>query len=146
MADLPPIRRQVVVPSTADVAFAVFTDHIGQWWPLADLSVYGKEAEVAFRDGRLVEHGPDGAEALWGTVLDWEPPHRLRLTWHPGAGADRATEVEVSFVPVTDDLTMVTVEHRGWERLGAPGPARRDRNRAGWDAVLPPFIAAATNA
>ena len=29
-----------------------------------------------------------------------------------------------------------------WERLGASGPARRDRNRAGWDAVLPHFTAA----
>ena len=29
-----------------------------------------------------------------------------------------------------------------WERLGADGPARRDRNRAGWSGLLPHYLAA----
>jgi hypothetical protein len=67
---LPPIRRQIVVPAAADLAFAVFTSEIGRWWPVgAGHSVYGDWSTpaggtVAFRDGRLVESGPSGATAL----------------------------------------------------------------------------------
>jgi len=132
---LPPLRRQVVVPAGPQVAFDVFTQQIGTWWPVDRHSVYGEKATAEFRDGRLIETSPDGEEAVWGTVLDWEPPWKLRITWHPGHSAERASEVEVSFSPVTDALTMVTLEHRGWERLTDPAAAR-DEYRNGWPTVL----------
>ncbi len=92
---LPPIRRQVVVPAAPDVAFEVFTDELGLWWPVGDgYSVYGAWAAaptVELREGRVVERGPGGAQAVWGTVLDWDPPRRVRLTWHPGSDADKAS-------------------------------------------------------
>ena len=132
---LPPIRRQIVVAATPDVAFEVFTAEIGEWWPLASHSVHGASATVGFRDGRLVERDSDGAEAVWGSVLDWEPPRGFRITWHPGSTPDRATEVEVAFAPVADDRTLVTLEHRGWETLPDPTGTRTEYGR-GWPAVL----------
>jgi uncharacterized protein YndB with AHSA1/START domain/uncharacterized protein YciI len=137
---LPPIRRQVVVPAAADIAFDVFTADIGRWWPVAaGFSVFA--GTVAFLDGRIVEYGPGGAEAaVWGSVLDWEPPRRIRLSWHPGSDSDKASEVEVSFAPVTDDQTLVTVEHRGWERLADPAAARQEYHR-GWPEVLAHYVA-----
>jgi uncharacterized protein YndB with AHSA1/START domain/uncharacterized protein YciI len=137
---LPPIRRQVLVPAPADRAFDVFTERIGTWWPVARHSVYGAGATPAFRDGQLIETGPEGDEVPWGTVLDWEPPRLLRLTWHPGYEAERASEVEVSFAPVTDTLTMVTLTHRGWERFPDP-QAARDEYRNGWPLVLGGYAA-----
>jgi uncharacterized protein YndB with AHSA1/START domain/uncharacterized protein YciI len=137
---LPPIRRQVVVPAGAEVAFEVFTARIGRWWPVASHSVYG-DSTVAFEDGRVVERGPAGAEAVWGTVLDWEPPHRLRMTWHPGSDPGKATEVEVSFAPVTDAQTLVTVEHRDRERYADPAAARQEY-RQGWPGVLGHYVEA----
>jgi uncharacterized protein YndB with AHSA1/START domain/uncharacterized protein YciI len=135
-----PLRRQVVVPAGPQVAFDVFTQRIGTWWPVEKFSVHGAGSTAAFRDGRLVETGPDGAEAVWGEVLDWEPPRRLRLTWHPGSTADRG-EIEVSFAPVTEALTLVTVEHRGWERYVDPAAAR-DEYGHGWPGVLDGYAAA----
>jgi uncharacterized protein YciI len=135
MDQLPPIRRQVVVPATAEVAFDVFTDEIGRWWPVREFSVHGDGADVGFRDGRVIERGPDGAETIWGTVLEWRRPYRLRLTWHPGTGADHASEVEVSFAEVVEDQTLVTVEHRGWERLPDPAAARKEFDH-GWPQVI----------
>jgi uncharacterized protein YndB with AHSA1/START domain/uncharacterized protein YciI len=135
MSQLPPIRRQVIVPGPVETAFAVFTDEIGHWWPLEDFSVHGKDATVAFHESRVVERGPGGEEAVWGTVLDWQPPHRLRITWHPGHEEAKATEVEVTFAAVTDDQTLVTLEHRGWERLADPAAARSEYDQ-GWPAVL----------
>ena len=74
-------------------------------------------------------------------MLDWEPPHRLRITWHPGSPAARAGEVEVSFAPVGEALTLVTVEHRGWERYGDPAAAR-DEYGHGWPGVLDGYAGA----
>jgi uncharacterized protein YndB with AHSA1/START domain len=130
-----PLRRQVVVAAGAELAFGTFVDDIGAWWPMERHSVYGAGATVALRDRRLVETAPDGREADWGTVLDWDPPRRLRLTWHPGHAADRASEVEVSFVEVDEGQTLVTLEHRGWERFDDPAAAR-DEYSHGWPSVL----------
>jgi uncharacterized protein YndB with AHSA1/START domain/uncharacterized protein YciI len=139
---VPPLRRQIVVPADPATAFKVWTDEIATWWPLERFSVYGDRAAVSFVDGRLVERGPDGGEATWGEVLDWEPPDRLRITWHPGRDAARATEVEVRFEAVEDfsgpglgPATLVTLVHRGWERLADP-QAARDEYENGWPVVV----------
>jgi len=137
---LPPIHRQVVVPASADKAFAVFTEQIGTWWPVGRFSLYGPDTTPAFRDGRLVETGPAGDEAEWGRVVAWEPPYRLRMTWHPGRPADRAGAVEVGFAPVTDTLTLVTITHTGWERLADPASSRREYGN-GWPLVLRDYAA-----
>jgi uncharacterized protein YndB with AHSA1/START domain/uncharacterized protein YciI len=141
---VPPVRRQVVVPAGAEVAFAVFTDEIGTWWPVElGHSVYGAGAQVVVEDAgphrQVVETGPEGGRAVWGTILDWEPPRRLRMTWHPGRGPEVVTEVEVRFEQVAGDQTLVTLEHRGWERLGDPLAARRGYN-VGWPTVLDRYV------
>jgi uncharacterized protein YndB with AHSA1/START domain/uncharacterized protein YciI len=137
---LPPIRRQVVVPAPADQAFDVFTQKIGSWWPVERHSVHGATATAAFQDGRLIETSAEGDQVEWGEVLAWEPPHMLRMTWHPGYGAERASEVEVSFAPVTPSATLVTVTHSGWERFSDPAAAR-DEYGSGWPGVLSGFAA-----
>jgi hypothetical protein len=38
---LAPIRREILVSPLPDRAFALFTSHIGRWWPLRDFSVSG---------------------------------------------------------------------------------------------------------
>src|SRR5262249_43002769 len=73
--------------------------------------------------GRIYERTPGGREHDWGEVLAWEPPRRLVYLWHLRFDRADATEVEVTFTPV-EGGTRVRIEHRGWERLGAVGPAR----------------------
>ncbi len=75
-------------------------------------------------------------------ILAWEPPTRLVYTWHLRADRTDATEVEIRFRDRGDATTQVEIEHRGWDRLGATGPARRDANGAGWAGVLPHFVTA----
>jgi uncharacterized protein YndB with AHSA1/START domain len=146
MTQLLALRRQIVVPAGVDLAFSTFTDDIGSWWPLADgFSVFGAGASVGLRDLEVVETAPDGREASWGTVLDWDPPYRLRLTWHPGQPVERASEVEVTFVEVSDGQTLVTLEHSGWERLADPAAAREEYNH-GWPIVLAQYIARVSEA
>jgi hypothetical protein len=39
-------------------------------------------------------------------------------------------------------VTVVEIEHRGWERLGAQGPAWREADKGGWRTLLPHYVAA----
>ena len=70
--------------------------------------------------------------------MAWEPPRRLAYLWHLGTDRSRATEVDISFTGGAS-ATTVTITHRGWERLGAAGPERRQRNRQGWAGLLPHY-------
>jgi hypothetical protein len=88
--------------------------------------------------GRIYERTAEGVEHDWGEVLDWEPPRRLRYLWHLRFDRADATEVEIVFAPAGEG-TDVTITHRGWERLGAKGPERRERNRRGWDGLIPHY-------
>ena len=136
-----PILRATHVRRAPDDAFRLFTDHIGAWWPLTSHSVLdGRAVSVAFVDGRIVERTVDGAEQVWGTVLTWEPPDRLVVSWHPGRPATQATEVEIRFLG-DEHGTRVEVEHRGWERLGDAADALRHgySGPSAWGYVLDHF-------
>jgi uncharacterized protein YciI/uncharacterized protein YndB with AHSA1/START domain len=135
-ATITPVRREVRVGCDPATAFELFTAHISAWWPMARHSVFGAPASVAFEDGRLVERLGSEA-AVWGTVLDWDRPRGFRITWHPGHGPERATEVAVSFA-ADGAGTTVTLVHTGWERLAEP-QAARDEYNSGWPGVLAGF-------
>jgi uncharacterized protein YciI len=131
-----PIRREILVAATPERAFALFTAHIGRWWPVHDLSVSGVDALVAFEGDHLVERS--GSEVnVWAEVIEWDPPAQLRLSWHPGHDTARATDVHVSFA-AHDDGTMVTLVHGGWERAEQPAAAAEEYGH-GWPAVLAAF-------
>ncbi len=132
------ITKTVVVPAPVERAWAVFTERIGEWWPLATHSLGGERTETAFAaPDRIYERWADGTERTWGRVLAWEPPARLVFTWE--VGEDSGNEVEVRFVPEGEG-TRVELEHRGWE-AGTP-EARRSYD-GGWEHVLGRFEAAA---
>jgi hypothetical protein len=141
-----PLRISFDVACSADHAFKVWTSEIHTWWP-PDHTVTGQAELIVLQGsvgGRIYERTADGLEHDWGQVTVWKPPTQLSYLWHLGADRAASTEVEIRFVDQGDVLTRVEIEHRGWERLGARGEARRDGNRAGWEAVLPHFIAAIT--
>ena len=47
--------------------------------------------------GRVYEVASNGTEATWATVLAWEPPRRVVLSWKPNLRDEPPTEVEVTF-------------------------------------------------
>ena len=79
--------------------------------------------------GRIFERTPGGIEHDWGEVTVWEPPRRLGYLWHLRRDRADATEVEIRFVAAGEGGPGSTIEHRGWEALGAEGEAWRDRNQ-----------------
>lgn len=141
-----PIRLEFEVACPVDHAFSTWTRRTSTWWPVSHTVSAADGLEVHFEPhvgGRIFERTPRGDEHDWGEITAWEPPGRLGYLWHLRADRADATEVEIRFVAVDGDRTRVEIEHRGWERLGAAGEERRDRNRGGWAGLLPHYVDAA---
>lgn len=140
-----PLRLSFDVDRPAAHAFEVWTRDIARWWP-ADHTATAEDGLTVVLEprvgGRLYERTADGREVDWGEVLAWDPPERFVYTWHLKRDRADATEVEIRFRPISPVSTRVEIEHRGWERLGSDGPTWRDRNRGGWDSLLPHYLAA----
>jgi uncharacterized protein YciI len=136
MPEIAPIRRSVHVRAPVDTAFALFTSHIGAWWPKAAHSVFGEGSLVAFEGDRLVERSNEGV-SVWAEVVEWDPPHAFHLAWHAGTAADRSTDLRVSFSPAGGE-TLVALEHSGWERAERPEESARNYGN-GWPTVLARF-------
>src|ERR671922_1092595 len=139
-----PLEIAFIVGCSPDHAFELWAELTTMWWPHGH-SVSGEPGlTVTFEPragGRIYERTPAGEEHDWGEVLVWEPPRRLVYLWHLRFDRADATEVEVTFAPDPDDATAtaVTIVHRGWERLGAKAAGRGERNRRGWDGLIPPY-------
>jgi uncharacterized protein YndB with AHSA1/START domain len=84
----------------------------------------------------------DGTRASWGTILAWDPPRRLVLSWKPNLSDRSPTELEITFTPESGG-TRVELEHRGWERLGPLAGDARSSYDENWGRVLARFAEAA---
>lgn len=141
-----PIRLAFEVACPLDHAFATWTERTSTWWPVSHTVTAADGLAITFEPrvgGRIFERTPAGVEHDWGEITAWEPPRRIGYLWHLRADRADATDVEITFESVDVERTRVEIEHRGWERLGAAGIERRDRNRGGWAGLLPHFIEAA---
>lgn len=136
---VPPLEKSIHVPCTPARAFQAFTAEIGQWWPLATHSVAEDQARGVTIEpragGRVFETDAAGGESDWGEVLEWAPPHRLVMTWHPGRTSSTGQTIDISFTAEAGG-TRVTLLHRGWEKLGAKAAGTRESYDQGWSAVL----------
>jgi uncharacterized protein YndB with AHSA1/START domain len=139
-----PLVLELEVACPPEHAFSVWAERTSLWWPHGHSVSGDRGLTVTFEPrpgGRIFERTPAGAEHDWGEVLAWEPPRRLAYLWHLRFDRTDATEVEITFAPAATG-TAVRIVHRGWERLGARAPERRERNRRGWDGLLPHYAGA----
>jgi uncharacterized protein YndB with AHSA1/START domain len=140
------VEKSVVVEAPVERAFEVFTKQVTAWWPLQQHGIFQEEAESLELEtnagGRFVERSKAGEEAVWGEVLDCDPPHRIAFTWHPGfEEGTPPTEIVVTFA-AEGAGTRVTLVHTGWEQLGESGAASREGYDSGWIGVLEQYRAA----
>ena len=106
------------------------------------MSAWFAPTEMEEREGGSLHFTMGSEMGSDGEVTAWEPPHRLVYTWHLRQDEPDATEVEILFDARPEGGTTVSIEHRGWERLGARGPDRRQANERGWGGLLPHYISA----
>ncbi len=134
-----PVRKEIHLPLSPAEAFQHFAGRLGEWWPFSKISVGATNVASVHLEGRqggrIFECWTNGEERSWGTILVWNPPERLRFSWHPGQDEHLAQEVELTFTPDRDG-TRVRLEHRGWEKLGDRAEAARERYNSGWELVF----------
>lgn len=137
------IRKSVTVPLSHRAAFTLFTEGIGTWWPGITHSVAQSVETRAVMEPRLGGHISEESAAgtvTWGTITAWDPPESFTTTWHPGSGAELATELTVRFTADGPGRTRVELEHRGWEVLGEAADEQYLGYTKGWDPVLRRFV------
>jgi uncharacterized protein YndB with AHSA1/START domain len=142
------VERSITVACRPHEAFDRFTLGIGEWWPLRRGFSFGADRCESIHleprvGGRFYERFVDGDEFQVGTVTACDPPDRIVFTWEPPVWPG-GTEVEVRFAPEGQHRTLVQVEHRGFENLGAEGADTRDRFDNGWPAVLAAYAETVT--
>lgn len=152
MTDETGVSRQVVVRGTPQRAFAVFTKCFDAIKPREHNLLGTPIVETVLEPhvgGRIVDRGEDGSECAWARVLVFDPPHRIVFTWDIDptwqleSDADRASEVEVRFVPEGPEHTRVELEHRHLDRHGPGWPSLRDgvADDQGWPLYLARYAA-----
>ena len=130
------VRRSIVVDAGVERAFAAFTERFGDFKPREHNLLGVPIAETTFEPrvgGHIVDRGEDGSECRWARILAYEPPSRVVFSWDIGptwqleSSPDRASEVEVRFVPQDDGArTRVELEHRNIDRHGEGWEQMRD--------------------
>jgi uncharacterized protein YndB with AHSA1/START domain len=144
MTDELAVRKSVVVRCTPEHAFRTYTERMSDWWPFAGHSIHDDVDRVVWEGrvgGRVYEVAKTGEEGLWGTIIAWDPPHALAMTWHPGRSEETSQELEIRFTPEADG-TRVEVVHTGWERVGPDFRERMAGYDKGWGTVLGLFAEA----
>jgi uncharacterized protein YndB with AHSA1/START domain len=135
------VVKERTLPCPPEVAFSLFTDRIGEWWPVEPHSIAG--ARVAFITveplvgGFVYETDEAGVRHDWATVVEYAAPHRLVLDWYAGHTPAEATRVEVTFTEAGDGCTL-RLTHTGWADDAADRRASYD---TGWDLVLDALVA-----
>jgi uncharacterized protein YndB with AHSA1/START domain len=146
------IRSVLLLPTTLDRAFTVFTAGIGHWW-VREYTWSGPESLVEigiepWEGGMAYEIGPYGFRIDWGRVLAWQPPHRLLLSWQigpdrvPVPDPARASEVDVRFTAIPAGPTRIEVTHLGFDRHGTAATGYREALTDGWHDLLSRYAAA----
>jgi uncharacterized protein YndB with AHSA1/START domain len=147
------VSKVMNVQAPPAVAWRVFTEMMGTWWPLSAYKIGKANALDAIIEprvgGRWYERGDDGTTCNWGSVLAWEPPSRLLLSWDITADwqydPDLKTEIEVRFIADGKDATRVELQHRKLDRYGARREEMRNifNTEGDWGRLLAMFAARA---
>jgi uncharacterized protein YndB with AHSA1/START domain len=147
-------KKTMHVNVSIERAFKVFTEKMGAWWPQSH-HVGGTPFKVILIDprtgGRWYEINGDGEECVWGSVLAWEPPKKVALSWHLqpdwsfSPDLTKASEVALEFVAEGPERTRLEFEHRHLERHGAGWEQMREKVSApgGWPVILDLYLQAA---
>jgi hypothetical protein len=135
------IKKELVVESSQERAFKVFTEKMDLWWPRTHhvgscaMTETVLEPEI---NGRWFSRHEDGSEVNIGYVQTWDPYSLLVLIWQingdfkcdPGL----ITEVEVQFIPEGSQKTRIKFEHKNLDRMH--GDKTVESMDEGWGLIL----------
>jgi uncharacterized protein YndB with AHSA1/START domain len=133
------LSKEITVDLPVEDEFRLYTEGLAPWWPFDTHSIGEHEVATVVLEprlgGRLYERTKAGEERDWGSVVVWEPPHRLVHTWHLSRPEVSAQQVEVRFES-DGTATRVELVHTGWEKLGEGAAESFGSYDTGWNYVL----------
>ncbi len=150
------VRHEVVVDLPVDQAFLMFAD-LDRIKPrehnLLNVPIEATVLEPHV-GGDIYDRGIDGSVCRWGRVLAFDPPRAITVSWDIGpdwqiaADLTRTSEVDVTFAPVGERRTRVTLVHRHIHRHGDGWESVRDGVEApdGWPLYLARYEALTSGA
>ena len=127
---------EVPIDATPATVWATLTKDVGTWWPK---HFYATENAKSFvvegqLGGRVFEDGGEGAGAIWGTVVVWQPG--VKMTWacemYPGFGGPGRSFVTFE-VAAKGKGSVVRLSDSG---LCPDGSAAKGSLEAGWAELL----------
>lgn len=141
-----PLRHSVEIAAPRTHVFEVLTRELADWWP-REFTFSGDRFRGASIDhlegGDWFEVNEAGVKLSWGSVLHWQAPERLLLTWRVSVNrtqeaADNASQIEILLKELTPGSTSLELEHREFERHGTGADAMRTGmdSAEGWPAIL----------
>lgn len=136
------VNKSIVVNCTLKVAFRVWTERIGEWWPDGHRPSGESDSTIRMEPGiggRIFEKTAVGKEHKMGEIVAWNPYTHLAFSWLLGSGESRPSHVDVHFTPLSDTQTQVDLEHRGPEYLGELWESRVEKFEAAWSKILPRY-------
>ncbi|MEU8134917.1 SRPBCC family protein [Streptodolium elevatio] len=151
------VRVEISVDADVERAFAVFTEQGHTWWPAPyKLGQGGARTGLVIEPkagGRWYETTDDGAECAWGTVLAFDAPNHLALSWAitptfaPEPDENKASRVDVTFAADGAGKTTVVLVHSQLERHGDGWEQARDglADQGAWPGVLAAYAALASS-
>jgi uncharacterized protein YndB with AHSA1/START domain len=146
------VRRQLVVDTSIERAFAAFVDRFGDFKPPEHNLLGAPITETKFEPrvgGNIYDRAADGSECRWARVLAYEPPHLVVFSWDISpqwqleTDESNASEVEVRFVAESSKRTRIELEHRHIERHGPGWEGLRGAidSDGGWPLYLDRYAA-----
>lgn len=150
---LEPIVRTIEVPCDQTVAFEIFVEEVGSWWPLARFTQSAMAGVAALNvviepqvGGAVYEITPDGSKVVWGIVDAYEPSTTLSMQFHiplPKENVKERSLVTVQFESISATRTKVTLTQTNWEAFGKRGSMLHGGYGLGWAHIFDECYAAA---
>jgi len=150
---LEPIVKKIEVPCGQAKAFKIFIEEMETWWPMDKFTVSvmagGKAAGIrveAKAGGKIIEVSADGTEYYWGTIKSYDPysgfamdfhiPHPDHMPCPPDHAGGGETFVELSFVPMEGNRTLVQLTQSNFEALGEMAVGVHGGYGGGWNMIF----------
>lgn len=136
------VHKSVTVKRNMADAFRIWTEQIHLWWPAGHSRSGDPQTRIVIDGqvgGRFYEQASSGEEFDFGSVIVWEPPHRLEFTWFLGSSPEMPTRVHIQFTPLSTNETLVEVNHRGPELIGELWWQRVKIFNGSWEKILAAF-------
>ena len=122
------------VPRELHEAFNGFTEYIHLWWP-EESTEFGEGTHPEFETAALTETGPEGESAVWATVAGMVQDSEISLEGVARHSPQTPTAVKISFTPMDEATTLVTLSHTRFGSVADPVEVQADF-AALWPQVL----------